>query len=189
MQANLKCSQAVCEVQVQGKSKKLRPIYDDNGQEDGHMLSCSVEQLRDAGKTEVLSPKQAAKLLKQGAASWLMLVQKDQYGMDQGTTCASMVAGQEEGLVAPEVVDKIKDEFKDVFEPVDACPPARGGVDHVIRLQQGSSPSFMRPFRMSKHEEEECMKQVQDALGKGLIEPSCSPYGAPLLFVSKKMGA
>jgi len=41
------------------------------------MLSCSVEQLRDAGKTEVLSPKQTAKLLKQGAASWLMLVQKD----------------------------------------------------------------------------------------------------------------
>jgi hypothetical protein len=50
-----------------------------------------------------------------------MLVQKDQYipsiyGMDQGTTCASMVAGQEEGLVAPEVVEKIiKDEFKGVF--------------------------------------------------------------------------
>ena len=74
---------------------------------------------------------------------------------DQGTTCASMVAGQEEGLVAPEVVDKIKDEFKDVFEAVDACPPARGGVDHVIRLQQKSSPSFMRPFLMSKHEEDE----------------------------------
>ena len=35
--------------------------------------------------------------------------------MDQGTTCASMVAGQEESLVAPEVVDKIKDEFEDVF--------------------------------------------------------------------------
>ena len=34
---------------------------------------------------------------------------------------------QEEGVVALEVVDKIKDEFKDVFEPVDACPPARGG--------------------------------------------------------------
>ena len=158
MQTNLKCGQAVCEVQVQGKPKKLRPINDDNGQEDGHMLLCSVEQLREAGMTEVLSPKQATKLLKQGAASWLMLVQKDQYGMDQGTTCAGMVAGQEEGLVAPEVVDKIKDEFKDVFEPVDACPPARRGVDHVIRLQQGSSPSFMRrPFRMSKHEEEECI--------------------------------
>ena len=48
------------------------------------------------------------------------------------------------------------------------CAHQQGeGVDHVIRLQQGSSPSFMRPFRMSKHEEEECMKQVQDALGKG----------------------
>ena len=86
----------------------------------------------------------------------------------QDMTCVSMVAGQEEGLVAPEVVEKINDEFMDVFKPIDACPPVRGGVDHVIRLQQGSSPSFMRPFRMSKHEEEECMKQVQDALGKGL---------------------
>ena len=44
-------------------------------------------------------------------------------------------------------------------------------------------------FWLSKHEEEECMKQVQDALGKGLIEPSCSPYAAPLLFVSKKDGS
>ena len=123
MQANLKCGQAVCEVQLQGKTEKLRPINDDIGQEDGHMLLCSVEQLRNVGKTEVLSPKQAVKLLKQGVASWLMLVQKDQYGMDQGTTCASMVAGQEEGVVAPEA----EDEFKDVFEPVDVCPPARGG--------------------------------------------------------------
>jgi hypothetical protein len=92
-----------------------------------------------------------------------------------------MVAGQEEGLVAPEVVEKINDEFMDVFKPIDACPPVRGGVDHVIRLQQESSPLFMKPFRMSEHEKEESMKQVQDAPGKS----RSSPYGAPLLCIKK----
>jgi hypothetical protein len=43
-------------------------------------------------------------------------------------------------------------------------------------VQQGTSPIFMRAFHMSKHEKEECMKQVHDALCKGLTEPSCSPY-------------
>ena len=55
MQANLKCGQAVCVVQLQGKTKKLRPSNN-----DGHILSCSEEQLKDAGKTKVLSPKQAS---------------------------------------------------------------------------------------------------------------------------------
>ena len=30
---------------------------------------------------------------------------------------------------------------------------------------------------------------MEDALKKGLIEPSVSPYGAPVLFVQKKDGS
>ena len=75
-----------------------------------------------------------------------MPVQPNRGKVDQAGYCASMPAANVEGLMAPDVVQKIQEKFKEVFEPVDACPPARAGVDHVIRLQPGSSPTYMRPF-------------------------------------------
>jgi hypothetical protein len=36
---------------------------------------------------------------------------------------------------------------------------------------------------------QEVRKQVGDLLNKGLIEPSSSPFGAPVLFVAKKDGS
>ncbi|KAJ9531971.1 hypothetical protein QJQ45_003665 [Haematococcus lacustris] len=41
---------------------------------------------------------------------------------------------------------------------------------------------------MSKPEQDELRKQITDLLAKGLIEPSSSPYAAPVLFVQKKSG-
>ena len=43
-------------------------------------------------------------------------------------------------------------------------------------------------FRLAPHELEELRKQLDDLLEKGLVEPSCSLYGAPVLFVKKKDG-
>jgi len=71
-----------------------------------------------------------------------------------------------------------------VFETISECPPHRFDVDHTIKLVEGSTPSFRRPFRLSRQEEEEVHKQVEDALKKGLTEPSVSPYGAPVLCYS-----
>ncbi|KAJ9516318.1 hypothetical protein QJQ45_001057 [Haematococcus lacustris] len=39
-----------------------------------------------------------------------------------------------------------------------------------------------------KPEQEELKRQIQDYLSKGMIEPSSSPYAAPILFVQKKSG-
>ncbi|KAJ9509206.1 hypothetical protein QJQ45_001464 [Haematococcus lacustris] len=39
-----------------------------------------------------------------------------------------------------------------------------------------------------KPEQEELKKQIKDYLAKGMIEPSSSPYAAPILFVQKKSG-
>jgi hypothetical protein len=41
---------------------------------------------------------------------------------------------------------------------------------------------------MTPQEKEEVQRQIADLLSKGLIEPSVSPYGAPVLFVQKKDG-
>ena len=44
-------------------------------------------------------------------------------------------------------------------------------------------------FRLSPKELEEVERQVAELLKLGLIEPSSSPYGAPVLFVGKKDGS
>jgi hypothetical protein len=50
-----------------------------------------------------------------------------------------------------------------------------------------TSPS--RPiYRLSQIEMEELRKQLTDLLKKGFIQPSVSPFSAPVLFVHKKEG-
>ena len=43
-------------------------------------------------------------------------------------------------------------------------------------------------YRLSPAEFEDMKRQVKELLAKGWIEPSTSPYGAPILFVGKKDG-
>jgi hypothetical protein len=66
-------------------------------------------------------------------------------------------------------------------------PPARN-VDHAIELEPGAQPPFRAPYRLSHSEMEELKKQLGELLDKGFIQPSVSPYGAPVLFVQKKSG-
>ena len=149
--------------------------------------------MTDAAKREALSPQQAAKSIRRGDKSWLMLVQKAEAdGLGVFAAGASNeLPKSTPGLLSQERIGKVTQDFKDVFEPISECPPHRFDVDHTIKLVEGSTPTFRRPFRLSRQEEEEeeVHKQVEDALKKGLIEPSVSPYGAPVLFVQKKDGS
>ncbi|KAJ9532259.1 hypothetical protein QJQ45_010341 [Haematococcus lacustris] len=64
-------------------------------------------------------------------------------------------------------------------------PPERA-VGHSTPLQPDGKPPARPSYRMSKPEQDELRKQITDLLAKGLIEPSSSPYAAPVLFVQKK---
>jgi hypothetical protein len=66
-------------------------------------------------------------------------------------------------------------------------PPSRG-VEHSIDLFPDTQPMPKAPFRLSFDELKELKHQLQDLLDKGLIRPSKSPFGAPVLFVKKKDG-
>jgi len=44
-------------------------------------------------------------------------------------------------------------------------------------------------FRLAPHELEELRKQLDGLLEKGLVEPSCSPYRAPVITRKKKDGS
>ena len=51
----------------------------------------------------------------------------------------------------------------------------------VCPLQPGAAPQYKQRYRLSPAEKEECQRQVRELLEQGLIEPSASPWGAPVL--------
>ena len=66
-------------------------------------------------------------------------------------------------------------------------PPSRE-VDHRIELVPGSSPPSRPTIRLSATELAELKKQLEELVAAGFIQPSKSPFGAPILFVKKKDG-
>ena len=86
-------------------------------------------------------------------------------------------------------VKTLLEEFADVF-PDDlpkGLPPQRSH-DFKIELQPNAAPIKKGLYRLSAKETEELKKQLHDLLEKGFIQPSTSPWGAPILFVNKKDG-
>ncbi|KAL0385688.1 UNVERIFIED_CONTAM: RNA-directed DNA polymerase [Sesamum radiatum] len=67
-------------------------------------------------------------------------------------------------------------------------PPKRA-VDHEIELVPGTKPPARAPYRMTQPELVELRKQVKDMLESGIIIPTKSPYGAPVLFQKKADGS
>ncbi|MGI0135350.1 MAG: reverse transcriptase domain-containing protein [Candidatus Micrarchaeaceae archaeon] len=83
----------------------------------------------------------------------------------------------------------ILNEFSDVFP--DDLPiglPKRRAVDHRIVLMPNSTPPSRPANRTSPADSLELKKQLDDLMAHGFIEPSTSPFGAPVLFVRKKDG-
>ena len=92
-------------------------------------------------------------------------------------------------LVSAAIMDQIKLEFEDVFQPPPAGLPPDRGIGHLIPLEPGHKPPYKNPYRLSPVEICEVRKQIKELLSKGWIEESQSPYGASILFVTKKDGS
>jgi hypothetical protein len=63
-------------------------------------------------------------------------------------------------------------------------PPDRD-IEFIIELVLGTTPIAQRAYRINRQELEELKRQLADMLSKGLICPSASPWGLPVLFVDK----
>ena len=61
-------------------------------------------------------------------------------------------------------------------------------MDHRIDLVPGAEPPHRAPYHMSPQGLDELKKQLRELTEKGYIQPSVSPFGAPVLFVPKKDG-
>ena len=74
-----------------------------------------------------------------------------------------------------------------VFSPPDHEPPPRS-VKHDIVLLPDAVPIKRRPYPLPPKKLEAMRSQVIDLANNHWIEPSTSPWGAPILFVPKKNG-
>ena len=78
-------------------------------------------------------------------------------------------------------------DYADVFEEVHGLPPDRE-LEFEIVLQKDASPIWKPTYQLGKPELEALKAELDDLTSKGLIRPSVSPWGAPILLVAKKDG-
>jgi hypothetical protein len=79
-------------------------------------------------------------------------------------------------------------EYMDVFPTeLTEVPPDRVVVFAIDLVPTAESVS-RTPYRMAPFELKELKEQLQELLTQSFIQPSVSPWDAPVLFVKKKNG-
>ena len=79
-------------------------------------------------------------------------------------------------------------EYSDVFADLPKGLPPTRALDHKIEVIPGSAPPNRQTYRLSLEELAELKQQLQELIDHKFIQPSTSPFGAPVLFVKKKDG-
>ena len=147
-----------------GNKIKLVPCNDDRNTTSAHPRL-----------SYLISHKQADRSLKQGGEGFLMYLNTTELNDKKSI------------LVEDKYWSKLVKEFTTVFrDELPGLPPNRD-VTHVINTGD-AKPVSRPPFKMSPAELDELQKQIKELLSLGLIRPSASPWGAPVLFVRKKTG-
>jgi hypothetical protein len=77
-------------------------------------------------------------------------------------------------------------EYPDVFLDDLSGMPHDRAIEFKIELQLGNALVYKRPYRMARNETIELKTQLHELLNNGYIRSSCSPWGCPAIFVSKK---
>ena len=152
------------------------------------------------GRQHVLEPSLALHLLsgtdllrayrkKQVSSIIVVCEQEDDRTAWQCNSVASQGAATAEASELDQARAHVLEEYRDVFpEQLPPGLPPQREVDHRIELVPGSSPPSRPVHRMSPTELDELKKQLDELTEAGFIQPSKSPFGAPVLFVKKKDG-
>jgi hypothetical protein len=101
----------------------------------------------------------------------------------------SILALNEKGLAEGLGHLPVVREFADTFsEDIPGMPPERE-LEFTIDLKLETEPIAGTPYQMSTLELQELKMQLKELLDLGLIRPSASPWGAPVIFIRKKDGS
>ena len=78
-------------------------------------------------------------------------------------------------------------EFQDVFpDDLPGVPPPRW-IDFGIDLEPNTKQISIPPYIMAPAKLKELKLQLKDLTDKGFIQPSISPWGAPMLSVKERL--
>ena len=91
-------------------------------------------------------------------------------------------------LKTDEEITKILEPYVTIFEEAPAGLPPSRLYDHHIPTDENAKIPEQKLYRLSFKELEELRRQLEKLLEKGWIQPSISPYSAPVLFSPKKDG-
>jgi transposase InsO family protein len=82
----------------------------------------------------------------------------------------------------------VEEYSRDVFASLTDLPDHRPGFDHKISTGE-AQPIAKKAYKMSPLELRALREQLDELLELGYIQPSTSPWAAPVLFVKKKDGS
>ena len=149
---------------------------------------------------ELLSHMQAKRILRKQQRHFLVMVRAADTDLLANATndtssnseftvdeLAAQVADNPDGCKRENVIKLLQKHSGAFARSLDflKLPPERE-VSHSIPLIPGARPVFKPMFRYSPRELEAMKKEITKLLQQGLIEPSNSPWGAPLMLVPKK---
>ena len=91
----------------------------------------------------------------------------------------------------PATLDSIPKEYHD-FSEVFSKAKANVLADHQpyylkITLDEGTTPLLGPIYSLSQNELKALHKFIDENIATGFIYPTCSPHGAPVLFIKRKM--
>lgn len=133
-----------------------------------------------------ISGKRAAKELRGGSQCYLAWVENldSANSNNEADRPAQFTKEQQQQL------SSVLEEFRDCIpdQLPEGLPPERA-INHDIDVEPGATPPSRSPFRLPKPEMDELQRQLEELLRRGYIQPSKSPYGAPVFFVRKSDGS
>ena len=131
-----------------------------------------------------ISATQLKRELRKGKTTYLALISEI-----QEDTASDIKADIDGPSVEWKVrLNTVLEKHQPLFQPLPKGLPPERDVDHHIDLEPGARPPYLPTYHMSPLELAELKKQLTELLEMGYIQPSKSPYGAPVLFVPKKNG-
>lgn len=152
----------------------------------------------DGDAVGLITALQLKRLLRKGHDAYLAVLTECKEGEESGPVDPpldnnSAATATEDALkdavpALQATVQQLLQRFSKTFGPLPHKLPPSRDVDHAIELEAGSQPPFLPIYHLSPRELEEVKEQLTMLLESGFIQPSKSPYGAPIIFVPKKNG-
>ena len=136
-----------------------------------------------------ISAHEVRKSMKKGEQFFLLFVRKKKKGNNSDIELTNL-NGTSSVVPNTDKQDKLSadilQDYADVFpEDLPKGLPPKRFIEHKIKLEPGSTPTFRNHHRLSPQDMDELKVHLKDLLNHGFIRESHSPYGAPILFAKK----